>query len=382
MKKIIALTTVLGLYCMFRAKKAYAWSSVTHEDIAKKALDLLEKDKKSRPAAFYKNYRQQILKGCTEPDNEHDPDCGLGTHYYSAYTPKGKELPETNGYYKNRLGKFARSARTMLEENYTSALNLYKSGDKENAMRVIGRAAHFISDMGCTVHAANMRYLPKSGNVHHAFEKHVSTTCVKQTAESCDKRLTKYYSKDSFCDAVNKLVKYSGKFTEAISNLDPKAFDDVSKNTLTATQQNVAALLLKFYDDCSSDNGNFVEDHKLYTFKNEVSGLVLTVTPKGLQLEKADKTLEQKLEIRLGENGALGLKIADGGYVNASCKGYDYLKIDGKPAQFRIAALGKKRFRIHSESSKFEKVLTNAKGGKLAFADFDPENPAQIWILN
>lgn len=294
----------------------------------------------------------------------------------------GKELPETNGYYRNRFGDLAVSARTCLEENYTAAVSLYKSGDIKNAMRVLGRAAHFISDMGCTVHVANMKYQDKANNVHYAFEKHVSTTCTRHTADSFDKRLLKYYGKDNFGEAANKLVKYAGKFVDTISHLDPRAFDDVAKNTLPVTQQNVTALLLKFYDDCTSDAGNYILDGKAYTFKNEISGLVLTVTPKGLQLEKPDKELEQKLTVCLTEDGTFGLKISDGGYVNASCKGYDYLKIDGKPVQFRVTALGKRRFRISTESTGYVKVLANSKGGKLSFADLEPENSAQIWILN
>lgn len=212
--------------------------------------------------------------------------------------------------------------------------------------------------------------------------KHVSTTCTRHTADSFDKRLLKYYGKDNFGEASNKLVKYAGKFVDTISHLDPRAFDDVAKNTLPVTQQNVTALLLKFYDDCTSDAGNYILDGKAYTFKNEISGLVLTVTPKGLQLEKPDKELEQKLTVCLTEDGTFGLKIGDGGYVNASCKGYDYLKIDGKPVQFRVTALGKRRFRISTESTDYVKVLANSKGGKLSFADLEPENSAQIWILN
>ena len=76
------------------------------------------------------------------------------------------------------------------------------------------------------------------------------------------------------------------------------------------------------------------------------------------------------------------MKIGDGGYVNASCKGYDYLKIDGKPVQFRVTALGKRRFRISTKSTDYVKVLANSKGGKLSFADLEPENSTQIWILN
>ncbi len=382
MKKLLALVSVIGLYGCLGAKKTYAWSSATHEDITKKALALLEKEKKQKQITFYKDYTEDILKGCTEPDKKDDMDKGPGMHYYSCVNPKGKELPETNGYYRNRLGKLSGSARTLLEANYTSAVSLYKSGDIHNAMRFLGRAVHFVSDMGCTVHVANMKYIDKPNNVHFAFEKHVNTSCTKYTADSFDKRLIKHYGKDGFGEAATKLVKYAGKFVDTISHLDPRAFDDVAKNTLPVTQQNVTALFLRFFEDCTSDCGNYITDGKAYTFKNEISGLVLTVTPKGLQLDKPDRSLEQKLTVCLTENGTFGLKIADGGYVNASCKDYDYLKIDGQPAQFRAAALGKRRFRIYSGASGFDKVLVNSKGGKLSFADFEPENPTQIWILN
>ena len=381
MKKFIALTAVLGLYCTFGAKKAYAWSSATHEDIVSKALKLLEKEKKTRQSAFFRNYHSQILKGCTEPDNEDDPDCGLGSHYYSAYNPKGKELSQVNGYYQNRLGKFARSARTMLEENYTSALSLYKNGNIETAMRFLGRSAHFISDMGCTVHATNMRYLPKPGNVHYAFEKHVSTTCVKQTAENLDKRLTKFYSKDDFQEACNRFVKYSGKFGDAISSLDPLTFDKVSSNTLPATQQNVASLFLKFYDDCNSEKSNYLKDRKLYTIKNQASGLALTASPKGLTLETPDKSPAQKFEVCLLENGTFSIKTNDGKFIRSDLKGYDSADKIARPSVFRAAALGQKVFRIHSVSSKSEKALTNTKSGKLTFTDFDPSVPTQQWLF-
>ncbi|WP_295208829.1 zinc dependent phospholipase C family protein [Ruminococcus sp.] len=382
MKKILAVCCALVQCFRLKPIKAYAWSGTTHEDITKKALALLEKEKKLKQATFYKDYHSQLLKGCTEPDGEKDMDKGPGKHYYACVNPKGKELPDTKGYYRNRLGNLNESARTMLEENYTAAVSLYKSGDIDNAMRVLGRAIHFVSDMGCTVHVANMKYQDKANNVHFAFERHVTTTCTSHTANSFDKRLLKYYDKDGFGEASNKLVKYAAKFVDTISHLDPRAFDDVAKNTLPVTQQNVMALLLKFYDDCTADNGNYIVNGKAYTFKNEVSGLILTVTPKGLQLEKADKELEQKLTVCLTEDGTFGLKIGDGGYVNASCKGYDYIKLDGQPVQFRVAALGKRRFRISTESTDYIKMLANSKGGKLSFADFDPENPAQIWIMN
>lgn len=363
-------------------KKAYAWSGGTHEDIMKKALSLLENEKKVRPAAFYKDWHKELMEGCVAPDEKGDMDKGAGMHYYSSVNPKGKELPEVKGYFKNRLGDFAPSARTLFEANYTAAVSLYKSGNLSAAMVCLGRAIHFVSDMGCTVHVSNIKYQDKANNIHYAFEKHVNTTCTKHTAQSYDKRLSKYYEKDSLGEAFNKLVKYAGKFVDTISHLDPRAFDDVARNTLPVTQQNVMAVLLKFYDDCTNDKGNYIVDKKQYTLKNEATGLILTVTPKGLSLEKPDKELEQKLQIILRDEGTAGLKIADGGFVNGSCKGYDYLKIDGKPAQFRFTALGKKRFRISLESGGYVKVLANSKGGSIAVTDFEPENPLQVWILN
>jgi hypothetical protein len=373
----------LNLICrIFGIKTVYAWSKATHEDIVKKSLALLEKEKKTRPVGFYKNYTEQILKGCTQPDEEGDIDHGSGMHYYSSVNQKGKELSTVSGYYKNRNGELVRSARTLFEDNYTSAVSLYKSGKTEQAMISLGRALHFVSDIGCTVHVANIRRIDKPNNVHYAFEKHVTTSCAKHTAESYDKRLSKYYEKDNVGEALNKLSKYAAKFTDTILHLDPRAFDDVAKNTLPVTQQNCMAVLLKFYDDCNSDKGNYICDKKLYSVKNEISGLMLTASKKGLTLENSDKTLEQKLQIVMADDGTVGLKISDGGYVNDSCKGYDYLKIDGEPARFRFTALGNRRFRISAKSGGFEKFLTNTKGGKLTFSGFDPESSAQIWILN
>lgn len=129
MKKILTAAVALAVCYRLRPIKAYAWSGTTHEDIVKKSLALLEKEKKQKQVTFYKDYHSEILKGCTQPDEENDMDKGHGKHYYSCVNPKGKELPETNGYYRNRFGDLAVSARTCLEENYTAAVSLYKSGD-------------------------------------------------------------------------------------------------------------------------------------------------------------------------------------------------------------------------------------------------------------
>lgn len=381
MKKVIGICAVIGLLCKTREIKAKAWFKETHQHITETAIKLLEKEGKIKAFNFYKDYKEQIIAGSTEPDIPTDIDKGAGTHYYSCLNSNCKELSETKGYYKNANGKFSKSAMTMLEDNYTSALSLYKSGKIENAMYTFGRAIHFVSDMGCTVHVSNMKHQEKPTNTHHAYEKYINTLCKQYSAEKFDKRIQKAYDDNTFNTAIHKLIKSSSRFAETISNLDPKAFDDAGKSTISTVQQYVMALMLKFYHDCSNENGNFLLHKKFYTIKNEALGLCLTVTPKGLILQESNKDDEQKFQLYISDRGTFGLKVSDSGYVSDNCKGYDYLKIGGKPAQFRFAGFGNKRFRISVGGSNYEKVLSCNKLGNLTIADFSPENPAQIWII-
>lgn len=363
-------------------RKAFAWSSDVHCDIVSSALDLMEKEKKLRPLAFYKEHRDKLLEGCTAPDKEGDMDKGPGYHYYSCVNPKGKELSLYKGWYRNRLGDLTPSLRTLYRANYTAALSYYKSGKIDKAMYFLGRAIHFVSDLGCTPHVANVKYGDKADNLHYAFEKHINTTYSKHRASTFDKRLLKYYEKADPEEAFNKLSEYAAKFLDTIGHLDPRAFDLTADSTLPAVQQHTMAVLLRFFDDCQTDRGNFVTDGKLYTFRNEATGLVLTMGEKAPSLEKPDKDKEQKIKLSLSDNGTFGLINAKGEGVSGTFKSYDLIKMDGQPSQLRLEALGNRRFIIRTESSGYIKVLVNSKGGKLGAADFDPGDPLQVWIIN
>ena len=382
MKKMIALCAAAAAVKLMKPIRAYAWFKDTHRDITRKALALLEKDNKPKQFAFFKEYEDELIDGCTEPDDSGDCDQGSGRHYYSYCNPKGKELEATAGYYRNRHGGFSKSCRTMLEENYTSALCLYKSGETKRAMHVLGRAIHFIEDMSCTVHSSNTRYMGRPSNIHYAFEKNINTICKNFTAERFDKRIQKNYEGDSFEAAANKLIKASSRFIGTISTLDPKAFSEAAGTMLPIAQQNVMALMLKFYEDINSDNGNCVVSDKAYTIRNEATGAVLTVTKRGVVLDGPDKEKEQKLLFKIYSLGAFGLQTADTGFVNKKCSGFDYLKAGSEPALFRLAALGKRRFRITTGGTEFKKVLTCSRNGSLDIDTFDPEDPAQIWIIS
>ncbi|MBR6874001.1 MAG: phospholipase [Ruminococcus sp.] len=381
MKKIIAACAALAVYKIATAVKAQAWFADTHVDITSKAVALLEKEGKVKQAQFFKPYQEEMTKGCKEPDLDDDIDSGAGRHYYSATNPKGKELPLTGGYYRNRLGKIAKSARTSLEENYTSALCLYKSGKVNEAMHVIARAAHFIEDMCCTVHTTNNEYDEKATNLHFAFEKNINNVFRSYTADRFDKRLLKTYEGDSFENASNKLAKASSKLLGSISSLDPVAFGQNAALMLPAAQQNAAALFLKFYDDCKADRGNYIADGRKYQFKNEASGMILTVRDKLLTLEKPSKDALQKFTAGIMYRGAFCFGTDDGGYINDSFKALDYPGNSALPAQFRLAALGNKRFRIMTLSSEYTKAIGLNRSGAAVAADFDPTDRTQVWVL-
>ena len=359
--------------------KAYAWLGKTHEDITGFALDMFEKEKKNQLVAFYKNYRDKLCEGSKAPDLDGDADKGTGTHYYSSLDLKGKALPQKGGYYRNRLGKYGKSARTMLEENYTSALGLYKSGRVDEAMFVLGRAAHFVEDIACPPHSTNQQCLEKSDNLHYVFEKYAEKTSKKYAPVSFDKRLVNTYSEDSFEGALNKLSTTSGKYSPQIASLDESAFDKSEKALVPLASEHVMALLTRFYNDCKDGKGNFLVDGALCSFRSEKNGLMLTYTPKGVSLEKLDHSKEQRFTVVMSDNGSFALKAKDGTFLSADLKKFEKPVEDGKGSLLRAAALGKNRFRL-SAGEGFSKVVECSRSS-LSLGDFAPGDNSQVWII-
>lgn len=385
MKKLIL--TAAGACCaaaaykLMNPVKAHAWFSDTHTQLTTAGLELMEKQGKQKQASFYKPYTEQLLKGCVDPDHDGDPDRGLGTHYYSCALPKGKPLKIKEGYYPNRLGSYARSARTSMEENYAAALMLYRGGKFEQAFYALGRAVHFVEDIACPVHTANMQYKKKPNNPHYAFEKLANTIVAKHRADGYDKRLTKSYSGKDFENPLNKLSAASNKHAEHISRLDPVAFEGAVAQLAPLAEQNVMALLMRFYDECRTETGFMPVDGKKYALKNEAAGLYVTVTPKCIVLAPQDKEKEQKLNFIQSDMGSFAFKTDEGGYVTGDLKGYEYPKRGTEGSQFRFAPLGGNRWRISIKAFGYGKVLACSRSGALTAAEFVPGDKSMIWTV-
>ena len=381
MKKLIIYSAAIAAGAVLSERKAYAWFGKTHKEILEKAFELLEKQDDKSFYDFFIGYKNIMLKACTEPDNKGDIDKGSGMHYYCAANKKGKPLEEVNGYYRNRLRKYNRSARTMLEENYTMALSLYKSGNLNMAMHMLGRALHFIGDIGCTVHSSGIRYMSRDTNPHYAFEKYAQGRSDIPSADSINKRIRKMCD-GSLEQSANKLAAYSSKFTEFVRKVDPELFDDICSSTIPVAQQYTACLMIRFYNDVKNDNGNFLLDGKEYTFKNEKTSGLMTVTAKRIILDAADESQTQRLTVKLKTDGSFILIAGEKGIAGGCLKGF-ISEPDSKAATgFRAAALGNRRFRITTEANSFKKVITVNGRGQPVIKPFSPKDKGAVWIIN
>ncbi|MCD7773251.1 MAG: hypothetical protein LUH08_04265 [Ruminococcus sp.] len=157
----------------FKPIKAYAWFSPTHSYIFENAFELL----RLRNEKVYNELlplRDEIANATLVPDFKGDINKGSGSHYYSPVLKNGKSDAPVSGYYKNRLGRFSKSARTMLEENITMAAIFKASGNEKMYAQSVGRALHFIMDICCSVHTTNLVSLPFKSNPHHTYEVYAS----------------------------------------------------------------------------------------------------------------------------------------------------------------------------------------------------------------
>ena len=243
-----------------------------------------------------------------------------------------------------------------------------------------------ISDDGVLTVSGKGAMLPfsfySSEDAWRAYENSINITCSRFTAGEFDKRLLKTFEGDSFENAANKLSVTASRLLEKISGFDPLAFSYTGEQTLTMAQQNVMALLLKFYDEANDDRKNYITDGKKYTMRNEASGLVLTVSEGNIVPDRADKAKAQKFTAFIDERGTFAFGTEDGGFINAKCKGLDRPKDQSDAARFRLAALGNRRFRIMCGGDNFPLTLGLARSGKPVIGEFDPADKGQVWVLS
>ena len=111
----------------------------THGYITQVAYNLIRNDN-SAAYSFYSGRLTKLVRGSVLPDDDEKTDA-FAWHFYGE-----------DG--KNYLGG-STTAYSKCIEHYNSAVSLYTSGRKADAMEELGRALHFLQDVNVPHHAKN-----------------------------------------------------------------------------------------------------------------------------------------------------------------------------------------------------------------------------------
>ena len=269
-----------AIYERYR-KKRYNITSSVHKVLLMRAYDLIQPFYPYTEAVLGTHF-ETMLHYCWCPDSKGDYEKGLGRHYYCAVNSSGKRLKPVLSYYRNGMGRFSKSARTMFEEDYTMALTMYNAGFYQQSAAFLGRAVHMLSDMCCLPHSSKWTYFSSKRSLHKIYEKLAAAVYpdfVPRQSIS-EETLKIFASHRSFGPALNKIVEKEVKEVTQLKN-DPLA---EIKHRLLATERAVAALLYRFCNDISlpPEAAHYLEqDMSCRPFK-DLPPLTVKITPKAI----------------------------------------------------------------------------------------------------
>ncbi|MGB4094047.1 MAG: hypothetical protein WBK46_19220 [Ruminococcus flavefaciens] len=230
------------------AKNNYIERSSVHHILLERAVDIVYSHSPgySRILAPMMKYMLHVVK---KPDKKSDCENGLGRHYYCAVNYMGADVSPVRGYYKNGTGSFGKSARSMLEEDYTMALTMYKAGFIMQASGYLARAVHMLSDICCLPHALCMTYFSPSRKIHQAYEKLASYVYPDMVPPVAFSRplLSFFADRDSFSASLNAIV-------ENVKDELPLLYSDPKREIISRlydTEIKLAAFLVRFCEDTS-----------------------------------------------------------------------------------------------------------------------------------
>jgi len=255
-----------------------------HQDILIRALKLLH-ETAPEAEALIRPHLNIMLPYTVRADEHGDRENGAGRHYYSACTSSLKPLSPICGYYKNGKDSFAKSARTMFEEDYTMALTMYKAGYAEHGAIYLARAVHMMSDMCCLPHAAKMTYFSSKKCVHVSYEDLARAMYPEFVPEQHInyEHLRRFAMRSSFSTAINRNTEKICSEAEKLHTAPEKEI--ISR--LYDTEQAVAALLYRFYRDTlvTPLRGHYAANNMVCSFFPDEPPLSVRITELGILFE-------------------------------------------------------------------------------------------------
>ena len=246
--------------------------------------------------AFFSPMMKTLMPYAKRPDKKGDYENGMGRHYYCALSVNGKELTQVNSYYRNGIKKMSKSARTMLEEDYTMALTMQRAGFIESCGKFLGRSVHMLSDMCCLPHTASMTYYSAGRSFHKAYEALAEAVYPELVPEQTPEKLPDLFSaRDSFAADLNKIALETAGGLEAVKS-DPL---EAVKNHLLRTELIICAFLMRFYDDMTTPErkAHFITNGSGCRLTKNAATLTVKVTEEGIVLHGVNPSPESKVNV-------------------------------------------------------------------------------------
>lgn len=395
-KTLTAIVAASAVAMTVTKKKAYAWKSSTHQDIARKGIALLKKDGYDSAYALFSRYEDEILLYTQKPDFKGDIDKGKGWHYYCVTDVHGNEYKKSQSGYR-RSGKnifspsrFCRTARTIFEDNYQTALSFYQAGEIEKSMQFVARCVHMVADIGCTPHTTNLTLTSVKNSKHKRYEFFTTSVFEKFEADSGDEKIYNMFMHDElFGECLNTLSKSSAENYDIVVYAKKESeLEEIVGKSLCLVQQYVAAFLLRFCTDAEKGSAS-VETGEKYYIKNADSGKYLSV----LRSKNGDACLcvlsdsrcvSQSgknctmFRARLCDDGAFIFAVSEGNQLAAEpykiCDKADFpfgYKVGKTPNGIRLSA----------KSCSYNYVLSPKNEKRLCNKLYNPDDMSQHWIF-
>ena len=380
-KRLCCLSAVSLIAANCLSLNAFAWGTTTHRDIVTNAFDLLKEDHKYDVYNFYKhNYQSYInlVKGSQSPDWEESIP---GTHYYVC---NGK-ASNYGKYYKNANGNYSRSARTRFEEHYSTAINQYKNGNVSGSFESLGKAIHYLCDIGCPPHSAGIRYTLVGENKHAEFETFGDRNCKKYMTSSASK-LYKHVLSADFGTILNELGEQTIIYAPAIKEASYFSFDLALKKSIPLSQQYTAAILNRFFVEANNPSTRYAKNNGVYYINITNTDMYLDSYYDTLKVYKKMKNDYQKFILKLNSDGSYRISpIYDKSKaltVNATdtivMKNYSP---SDESQKFKIIYCPDGTTRIVSAKSKYDYILGKSLTKTVTAQDFNPGCKTQSLTL-
>jgi phospholipase C len=216
----------------------------THQYLTARALEILKFDKGATTANRLYQYGSVILQYSDWPDNYEADTFTFAGHFYDPASGR------------NYLNQTSPTALTRFKDHAAKAKTYFKR-DPVNAMRELGKALHYLADIGEPHHSANLTALNSNHSTYEnwvdANDQNYIVTSTSLYSYLVPANLSRNYA--TYCASIlTDTAKFSKPYAGQASSSNQVDWDSSASATLKRTQEIMAAFLYNFLRSVGAAN--------------------------------------------------------------------------------------------------------------------------------